>query len=171
MNVKWTCTACKKIEITGPNVPTLTHVHGGTVYELQSFKKKRKSSDSVSVLKKEAWDVFSIWIRRRAADDNGWTQCVTCGAFSHWKNYQAGHFISRRHNTILFDTRNVHVQCPRCNGMLHGNISKYQEYMIETYGQNVVDELFRLAKLKHQFKVYELKAIIEQYKALLEEMQ
>lgn len=169
MNVKWSCSACKKIETTGPNVKELSHVHAGKVYQLSSFKKTRKAPGVVTVksLKSETWDIFSEYIRRRHADENGYAKCVTCGRSGHWKDMQAGHYISRQYNMTLFDERNVHPQCPYCNGPLKGNIPAYQDFMIRTYGQDVIDELFRLAKVRHKFTVRELQGIKDKYSALV----
>jgi hypothetical protein len=169
LNTKWTCPACKKIEVTGPNVKELAHDHAGTVYQLSSFRKQRQAPGKITVksLKKDAWDVFSEYIRRHYADDDGYVQCVTCQKTAHWKEMQGGHFLSRTHNIILFDERNVHPQCPYCNGPKSGNITAYQAFMLEKYGQETVDELFRLAKIQHKFSVKELGNLMAKYKEML----
>ncbi len=53
----------------------------------------------------------------------------------------AGHFVQGRRNAVLFDERNVHPQCPGCNLYRSGNIINYYPFMLETYGQEVIDEL------------------------------
>lgn len=60
---------------------------------------------------------------------------------------QAGHFVPGRGNGVLLDERGVHPQCYRCNCILHGNLIEYYPFMVRTYGQEVVDELRRNAKL------------------------
>lgn len=170
MNTKWHCPACKKVETTGPNVKELSHHHGGLVYPLSSARKTRKAPGTRAV-KLCVWDVFSEYIRRKTADNNGLVSCVTCGKVKHWTELQAGHFISRRHSMTLFDERNVHPQCAYCNGPLHGNITAYQDFMVNTYGQETVDELWRLARLTHSFKPYELEGLLSKYKAALEALR
>ena len=41
---------------------------------------------------------------------------------------------------------NGHVQCIDCNSYHDGRDDNYLEFMISTYGQESVDELFRLSK-------------------------
>lgn len=57
------------------------------------------------------------------------------------KKMDAGHFIQGRHNSVLFDERNVHAQCQRCNRFLHGNLVPYYEYMLSRYGAKIIEEL------------------------------
>jgi hypothetical protein len=169
MNITWTCSyvGCKHKEKTSPCVQTLFHVHNGQEYPLAPFKKIRKTfnSNSIKTLKKEAWDLFSEYIRRKYADENGHgcCFCVTCGKVFKWQEIQAGHYISRSKTMILFDERNVHPQCAYCNGVMHGEPVRYHQFMLDKYGQEVIDELWRLAKLTHKFKPYELKNLINKY--------
>lgn len=133
------------------------------------IKKKKKT---LTYYKKRAWVEFSKWVRLHEADSMGMVKCVTCPKVGHWKTMQAGHFIPGRHNSILFDERGVHSQCYACNcGWLKGNPRKYNAYMIQTYGQKVIDELEQLDSVNKQFKVYELEAIYEAYRDLNNQME
>ena len=51
---------------------------------------------SRKTLVKKLDKVFSQYIRRRFAV-NEIAKCVTCGKQAHWKDLQAGHFMSRKH--------------------------------------------------------------------------
>ena len=108
--------------------------------------------------KQEAWKWFSIFIRKR---DGEYPTCVTCDNRRHWKNMDAGHWITSVHTSIKFDERNVHAQCRHCNGPLGGNLKVYSEFMEKTYGKEVMAELRR----KSQVIVKpDYDAIIERYK-------
>lgn len=134
-------------------------------------KKKRKS---VSALKKEAWDLCSIFIRTRdclkTTGCASWGLCVTCGKRYHFKLLQAGHFISGRFNSILFEDIGIHAQCYWCNVRLKGNTLIYRDKMIEMYGEEEVDRLRELAKQSKQYKPYELEELKEIYKKKTEEL-
>lgn len=131
------------------------------------MKLPKKKKITVSNMKKDAWEQFSRWVRLHESDENGMVKCVTCPKVAHWKTMQAGHFIPGRHNSILFDERGCHSQCYACNcGWLKGNPRKYNKYMLEVYGQDVIDELEALDTVNKQFKVYELEAIFEAYRDL-----
>jgi hypothetical protein len=134
--------------------------------ESKGFPKKKKKPDSISKRKDKVWKWFSIYIRLRDADWRGYVSCVTCGAVKYWKLGDAGHFIPGRHNSILFDERNVHFQCKRCNGPLKSNPRKYQAYMLKRYGQEVIDELDRLDAEMKQFERPELDRLYTHYQKL-----
>ena len=123
---------------------------------------------TLSKAKKKAWDAFSIYIRTRFADSNGYASCVTCGARKHYKELQAGHFIGGRHNSILFDESNCHVQCAGCNVFGRGMFSRYYEYMLKMYGQEVINELMEKDREIVKYKVADYLAIEEKYKALVQ---
>lgn len=85
--------------------------------------------------------IFSEFIRKREADENGITSCVTCGRRDHWKNMDAGHFIGRQHMGTRWDERNVHPQCKRCNGFEGGQQYHYGHFLKIKYGDQIIDEL------------------------------
>lgn len=111
--------------------------------------------------------VFSEYIRRRKADYNGNAICVTCGKTDHWKQMQAGHYFSRAKRATRWDTRNVHVQCYRCNVLLKGNYTAYARYMYRLYGEAVMDELTEKSERSTHFKTYELEDTITEVKQRL----
>lgn len=87
---------------------------------------------------------FQQMIRIEAADDSGMVKCVTCEKRYLWNQgfqMQSGHFVASRANAILFDERNTHPQCSRCNVFLHGNQEAYADFMLSTYGRDVINDL------------------------------
>ena len=65
------------------------------------------------------------------------------------RNCQAGHFIGRGlggGSGVYFDERNVHAQCFQCNKFRQGAPHEYELFLIDKYGQKVVDELRFLDK-------------------------
>jgi hypothetical protein len=135
--------------------------------ESKGFKKKRKRRDlsSTSLLEEKVWEQFSLYIRMRDADWKGYVKCVTCGAYKFWRLVDAGHFIPGRKNIILFDERQVHGQCKRCNGTRKGNWDKYYVFMKNKYGQEVIDELLELNSQIKVWTTIELKEKLHYYKS------
>jgi len=74
-------------------------------------------------------------------------KCCTCVKIGNWfSSMQGGHFIpkgSKGESGVRFDERNVHAQCPDCNAFNQGKTLEYRDYMLEEYGQEVIDELRR----------------------------
>lgn len=133
---------------------------------------KRRKKWTISYLRNKAvWPVFSKYIRMKHADWRGNAKCVTCGKLAPWKSLQAGHFIPGRMNSILFDERGVFPQCPLCNGPLKGNPRKYDTFMRENFGQEVIDELDRLSNQTKSFTEQELIDMWNYYKEEIKRLE
>jgi hypothetical protein len=167
LKIYWTCPYHKcthKNETTSHLVDSLLHIHDHKSYILTSFKKEKKPTNNIKKLKKEVWDLFSEYVRRSEADSNGYCRCVSCGAIRHWSAGDAGHYI---HGTSFSIPELVHFQCKECNGFKHGNLVMYKEYMINLYGEKMLDRLEFLAKHRHDYSVFELKKLKEMYQEKL----
>ena len=126
----------------------------------------------LSTAKKRAWKAFSEYIRRSYADENGYVSCVTCGVTRQWNdNIDAGHFLPKsRGSAIYFQVENVHPQCKRCNLMEGGNFEYYYPYMVEMYGESMIEELRQLSKTTKKYTVQDLLDIESEYKEKLNEL-
>jgi hypothetical protein len=80
------------------------------------------------------WKVFSEFIRKREADQNGLNKCFTCGTVKHWKEMQAGHGIPRQHWGTRYDERNVQCQCRKCNCFEQGEQAEFAKQVDLKYG-------------------------------------
>lgn len=108
-------------------------------------KKKtlRKLVDEVSVLLQKL-------VRLKAADNQGYCKCVTCGVKKHWKEMDGGHFISRTHQGTKILEENIHPQCKGCN-LRSGKgdtlvTLNYRNFMLDMYGESFIEELERMAR-------------------------
>lgn len=117
----------------------------------------------LSTLKKKAWELLSKAIRLESRERDGLVSCVTCGRRKRWKEMQAGHFISGRVNSILFDERGIHPQCSGCNCIHHGRVLEYRDYMLQRYGEAVIDELRANKNIPRTFSADELTEMIAGY--------
>lgn len=82
---------------------------------LSNLIPRKKKAKTTSQLKKEADRVFSIYVRLKYSDHNGYCECFTCYAKKHYKEIQNGHFVSRSHLSLRYDERNCRPQCAGCN--------------------------------------------------------
>ena len=133
-------------------------------------KGKMKKKKTISQLKKRCWEVFSIYIRRKYADQNGFVLCVTCRKSVPWSEAQASHYVPGRTNSILFDERGVYPCCFRCNVILSGNLHQYTKFLESVHGiegaRNIREELILLSKQPRKFSAEELKDLIKHYKSI-----
>lgn len=112
--------------------------------------------------KERAIDAFQMWIRYR---DN-WT-CCCCGFHIDSNNKEAkkllhaGHFISRKFETLLLDPKNVHAQCRTCNGMQDwlGINPRYIIYLFKKYGLEVFEYFSSKMSLKNKYSLDDWKQL------------
>lgn len=132
---------------------------------MRNKKKKVKKTKLVKIsrLKAKAWAVFSQWIRKRGADANGMTVCVTCGRSFFWKDLHAGHFIHGSTKLTYLDEQNVHSQCGKCNTWFGGKLVEYSEFMRKMYGQETIDRLLQLRHTIWKPTREELEAVVLKY--------
>lgn len=113
---------------------------------------------SRKTLVKKLDTIFSIYIRRRYAK-NDISECVTCGKRDHWKNLQAGHFMSRKHYATRWDEENVQVQCSSCNVFRYGEQYLFSKYL----GEDKADALLIKSRSIEKFSDVDLIDLIELY--------
>lgn len=119
---------------------------------------KKRKRPTVSKLKKKLDKIFSIYIRKR---DKG--ICFTCFKADDWKYMQAGHYISRNHNSLRYDERNVHCQCRGCNIFKHGNMDVYALRLQQEYGNNIFIEFNQRKNFLKSFTCDDLESLIKYY--------
>lgn len=130
---------------------------------LKRTAKPKKKKVKTSTLKRRAWAEFSIYIRQRGADVEGFNICVTCNTRKHWKELQAGHFIAGRLNSNLFEERGTYAQCSLCNVIKSGNGPMFYKFMLRTHGQEVIDELLAQNDRTRKWLPGELESIARKY--------
>lgn len=125
-----------------------------------------QSQSVKKVSKADVWKEFSIRIRTRGSDVEGFNTCVTCGLRLHWKLLHAGHFLRGRLNANLFNETSCWPQCNFCNIEKHGNPEAYERFMLEAYGQMWIDHLKQQRQVTHKWEADELQALLGSYKRL-----
>lgn len=129
---------------------------------------------SLKKVKKQAWDIFSKYIRLRdcliTTGTKEYGLCYTCGRRKPFSELQAGHFIDSRCNSILFEEDGVHAQCKQCNLFKNGNKDAYTPKMIKDYGLKRVEELQQLKHITKEYRIADYEAIKEEYNNLYKEV-
>ena len=120
---------------------------------------------TIAKLKKKAWEVFSLWIRKRDSDWRGYGQCITCRKVLKVPSGEAhaGHF---RHGSTLrsyFYEKNVHLQCRSCNFFKDGARDLYALRLIEKYGDGIIQEIHAVNKDTRTWNRKDLQEIIDKY--------
>ena len=123
-----------------------------TAHERAKAKRARPKKAKVKSIAQEL-DAAAVlcqrMVRLKAADDNGYCKCITCGVSKPWQEMQGGHFIERGKKATKIDETNVHPQCVYDNqwGMKQTTtILAYRNAMIDMYGADYVDDLVKRSK-------------------------
>ena len=120
-------------------------------------------------LKDKLDKVFSLYIRLRDSDENGFCTCYTCGKVAHYKEMQNGHFWSRTHLSTRYNEDNCKVQCVGCNIFKKGNYIKYTKRLLKELGEEKFDELERLKNSTVKISKAEYEQMIEHYNQKIKE--
>jgi Asp-tRNA(Asn)/Glu-tRNA(Gln) amidotransferase B subunit len=125
---------------------------------------ENKSSQALEGI---AWKYFSLYIRQRDSDKNGYGYCITCGKRIHFTEGHSGHCLSRRYKAIKYDERNNNLQCVACNTFHGGRPDLYREAVDKKWGIGTYNNLLLKSKESIQRKKYHFIALIEFYKKTL----
>ena len=120
-------------------------------------------------LKDKLDKVFSLYIRLRDSDENGFCTCYTCGKVAHYKEMQNGHFWSRTHLSTRFNEYNCKVQCVGCNIFKKGNYIEYTKRLLKELGEEKFNELEQLKNSTVKISKAEYEQMIEHYNQKIKE--
>lgn len=119
---------------------------------------------SFARLKKEADKWCSEWIRLKDADWKGFNTCYTCGIRKHYKELQAGHYVSRTYLNLRYYEPNLRPQCVTCNIFRKGNMDEYA-LRLEKETPGILEHLNNWKHRKSTpLKAKDLELIIKEFK-------
>jgi len=121
-------------------------------------------SKSINQLVAELDKVFSIFIRLRDIDADGFSYCVTCGKPMTLKTSQCGHFISRRHFATRWEEKNCAAQCVGCNMFSQGKQYEFGLAIDTRFGVGTAQKLLIQSKNKFKKDKSILNILINKYK-------
>ena len=100
-------------------------------------RKWKEDNKSIQKLIGEAKTVFQAYIRMRDANES----CISCQSTTA-EIWDGGHYKKAEiFSGVIFDERNVHKQCRKCNSFLGGNEAEYRKGLVRKYGENFVQQL------------------------------
>lgn len=131
--------------------------------------KIREKLKTLGKLENEAKTQFQKFIRLRDKD----LPCASCGT-TETNLWDGGHFYKAEiYSGLIFDERNCHKQCRRCNRFLGGNENNYRLGLIKRFSLSFVLQLDADAiKLRdYKYERQELIDIKNKYKEKIRELE
>ena len=147
------------------------------------YKKKAKKKDDdlplfkgQKIVKKPDYKakldkVFSLYIRLRDSKPYGYKyfKCISCGKILPFEKADAGHYMSRRHNSTRFDENNVHAECSYDNRFNAEHLDGFRDNLVKKIGQQKFDLLRVKANTTQSYSESEYKALIKYYEKPVEQ--
>ena len=117
---------------------SIIHAKKETKKKENAFKSDlRQKLKTLGQFEAEAKKVFQKWIRLR--DES--KECISCQV-KETDLFDGGHYKKAEiYSGVIFDQRNCHKQCRKCNRFLGGNELMYREGLIKRYGLDFVNQL------------------------------
>jgi len=131
---------------------------------------KRKPKTIASLVNDAAMILQRI-VRLKAADDNGYARCVTCGKVDHYTNMDGGHWIPRSYTAHKLTEENLACQCKGCNGYGGGRYHEFTVHMIDMYGREWVDHMIATKADTRKYTRTEIMDKIAQFKQYEQEIR
>lgn len=102
---------------------------------LDEAKAQIKPKTEIQKLRKQADDIFSLFIRLSNCDADGYGKCITCEFRGHFRQMDNGHFIGRQFKATRFDEKNVSMQCKGCNKFGQGMAEQFAIEIDKKHGE------------------------------------
>ena len=100
---------------------------------------------------------FQLMRRLQESDDYGFCVCITSGKRIHFKQIDAGHYMSRRHHSTVFMSDNCWPQSKKNNYHDSGDPVAYRMSLNKKIGQSRVQQIEKTAhQVQKQFTKEEL---------------
>ncbi len=112
----------------------------------------------------------SIYVRLRGANNDGNVPCCSCGKVVFWRDVDAGHFIPRQNKSTRYHEKNVFPQCRKCNRFDNGNPAGYAKFLINNFGDGILDELIYLSHQAKKWTQFEIDNMRDYYKQQAKEL-
>lgn len=106
---------------------------------------------------------FSLFIRERDTNADGYGACWTCGKLIHIKDGHCGHFISRRHKATRWNEQNTGLQCYYCNMRDQGRQFQFSIEINKKYGAGTSDKLLALSRGTCKYGKFEYEQLAKHY--------
>lgn len=114
--------------------------------------------------------IFSLFIRLRYSDHQGYVSCYTCTKRLHWTQAQCGHYIPRGNHAVRWDEQNARPQCKDCNEFNSGRNDIFREELIEDLGEEVVLALEERARVGGYPDLSKQKALLSYFTIAVDKM-
>lgn len=140
------------------------------------YIKRKKKKGGRSELQK--WiakldKVMSLYVRMRDSKEFHFRyfRCISCGQVKPIEQGDCGHYVSRTHMALRFDTRNMNCECRHCNRFSADHLIGYRRNLVMKLGRQSFRDKHPGVTIFSTESVKECQRLGEQQVLLLEMMK
>ncbi len=134
------------------------------------MSKLKTGKTELQKAKAKADKYFSLYVRQRDANDEGFVRCCTSWTLHHWKNLDCGHFMSRRYEATKYDEKNTGPQSRASNRFNQGEQYKFGLYLDKKYGAKTAEKVTIKSRMFCKRNRYDYEMIAKEYKLKLKKL-
>lgn len=112
---------------------------------MKTSHSKSKKKPIPNGIRERCMKTFQQLRRLEEANDEGYVTCISCGRRLLWSEAQGGHYVSRSCRATEIEKDNIWPQCPKCNGLLNGNVVMYRMHLVRRIGEDRVRRIENMA--------------------------
>ena len=144
-------------------------------------KKKKQSSSAVKprkrvpnlkkTLEKSLDRYFSLYIRLRDTDENGYFKCPTCGRVLPFEKADCSHYWSRSHKSTRWYEDNCCAECSYDNRMNSSHLDGLGRHLRKKLGEQKFEMLNWLHNQPYKLTEFELAELVKMYQKKIIELK
>lgn len=134
-------------------------------------KIRKRIPDLKKSLEKSLDKLFSLYIRLRDTDENGYFKCPTCGRILPWEKADCSHYWSRKHKSTRWNEDNCVAECSYCNRFDSSHLDGLGRFLKKKLGEQRFEMLHWLHNQPKKYSEFELAELVKMYRKKIVELK
>lgn len=134
-------------------------------------KIRKRIPDLKKSLEKSLDKLFSLYIRLRDTDENGYFKCPTCGRILPWEKADCSHYWSRSHKSTRWNEDNCVAECSYCNRFDSSHLDGLGRFLKKKLGEQRFEMLHWLHNQPKNYSEFELAELVKMYRKKIVELK
>lgn len=134
-------------------------------------KIRKRIPDLKKSLEKSLDKLFSLYIRLRDTDENGYFKCPTCGRILPWGKADCSHYWSRTHKSTRWNEDNCVAECSYCNRFDSSHLDGLGRFLKKKLGEQRFEMLHWLHNQPKKYSEFELAELVKMYRKKIVELK
>lgn len=127
-------------------------------------KIRKRIPDLKKSLERSLDKLFSLYIRLRDTDENGYFKCPTCGRILPWEKADCSHYWSRSHKSTRWNEDNCVAECSYCNRFDSSHLDGLGRFLKKKLGEQRFEMLHWLHNQPKKYSEFELAELVKMYR-------